>query len=108
VSLAAPPPPPAAADPGRCNGVGAGILRVGVEEEGLGVAGPRWKPPGATACGCSATSGTCAARASAAATFEEHDVRKKGISPLITDVWGPLTALPAASISLTVQVTEME
>jgi hypothetical protein len=45
------------------------------------VAGLRWKPLGATACGCSATSGTCAARASAVGAFEEHDVRKKGIFP---------------------------
>jgi len=36
-------PAPEAADPGSCNGAGAGALRAD-EEEGLGVAGLRWKP----------------------------------------------------------------
>ena len=39
-------PAPEAADPGSCNGAGAGALRADEEEEeeGLGVAGLRWKP----------------------------------------------------------------
>ena len=89
-------PAPEAADPGSCNsagaGAGAGAMRTDEEEEGLGVAGLRWKPMAAltqpatmaagrleadTVCGCrgipNGRLGLCAARPAREVELRERD-----------------------------------